>query len=326
MLHDQIYRETAQWIVKIQHAPLNETEQLEFEQWKQQSSQHQAAWSKAERLLYSLEEFPEDGQQLIQQGKKNAQFNLNKQLVLACLLCFGSVVLWNSDYRYIWLSDYRTAVGQQKQVELEDGTQLQLNTHTALDVRYTAQQRIVKLHYGEIQIRTAKEKNHAYRPFLVETESANLQALGTVFNVQYFNNSEKQTCLGVIESAVKVSLNQSKHTKIVHAGEQLCFDDRNFKALQSLDPNILAWKNHMVMAFEMPLEKLLQEIGRYQHQYIDIAPQLKSLKVSGSYPVNDFGTLQTALQFSYPIKVERYFGDRVLSIQPKAENQKSKNN
>jgi len=92
MLHDQIYQETAQWIIKIQHAPLNETEQLEFEQWKQQSSQHQAAWSKAERLLYSLEEFPEDGQQLIQQGKKNAQFNLNKQLVLACFLCFGRLL------------------------------------------------------------------------------------------------------------------------------------------------------------------------------------------------------------------------------------------
>jgi transmembrane sensor len=319
MKQHQIYTEAAEWIIKIQQKTLDDIDQAKFEQWKAQSSMHQAAWSKAERLLNSVAEFPEDGHSLIEQANKNAQFNMSKILVIACLFGFAGLVAWNSDYKYQWLSDYSTSVGQQKQVELEDGTQLQLNTHSAVDVRYTVQQRALYLYYGEIQVQTAKEKNTHHRPFFVKTESANLQALGTVFNVQYLKDNENQTCLGVIESAVKVTLKQSKQTKIIHAGEQLCFDEQRFDTLTPLDPNILAWKNHMVMAFEMPVDELIKEIGRYQHQYIDIDPQLKSLKISGSYPVNDFKTLKTALELSYPIKVESYFGDHVLSIQSKTE-------
>ncbi|QHH95305.1 FecR family protein [Acinetobacter gyllenbergii] len=314
MTEAQIFTEAAEWIVKIQAAQLTEAEQFELEQWKAQSSAHQMAWSKAERLLMSLEYFPENGQELIKTGNRAAQFKWSKQLVVACFACLGGLVAWHSDYKYWWLADYSTAKGEQKLVRLEDGTQLQLNTDTALDIRYTSQQRTLQLHYGEIQIHTAHE-NQGYRPFFVETQSAHLQALGTVFNVQYLQNQQQQTCLGVIESAVKVTLNQSQKMTVVHAGEQLCFDDTDFKALSILDSNVFAWKNQMIMAFDMPLAQLFQEIGRYQHQYIEIDPQLSGLKVSGSYPVNNLSDLQAALELSYPVKMDRYLNDHLIKIQ-----------
>ena len=318
MSQTQILKEAAEWIVLIQASALTDAQQIEFETWKNQSEAHQTAWLKAEYLLSSFEDFPENGQEIIKKGNHAARFQWTKQLVVACIACLGSIIAWNSEYKYLWLSDYSTAIGQQKNVILKDGTQLQLNTDTALDVRYTPHQRTLRLHYGEIQIHTAKE-THSDRPFFVETENAHLQALGTVFNVQYLKNKQQQTCLGVIESAVKVTLNQSKKMTVVQAGEQLCFDDTDFKALGQLDPNVLVWKNQMIMAFEMPLEQLFQEIGRYQHQYVDIAPQLKALKVSGSYPVNNLTQLQSALELSYPIRMQRHLGDHVITIQAKNE-------
>ena len=320
MSQAKILKEAAEWIVQIQTSTLTEAQQIEFEAWKSQSEAHQIAWVKAERLLSSFEYFPENGHEIIQKGNQAAQFQWTKHLVVACIACLGSILAWNSDYQYLWLSDYSTATGQQKNVTLEDGTQLQLNTNTALDVRYSSVQRTLRLHYGEIQIHTAKETQN-YRPFFVETESAHLQALGTVFNVQYLKNKQQQTCLGVIESAVKVTLNQSKKMTVLQAGEQLCFDDTDFKALGQLDPNVLVWKNQMIMAFEMPLEQLFQEIGRYQHQYVDLDPELKSLKVSGSYPVNNLTQLQSALELSYPIRMQRHLGDHVITI--RAKNEKS---
>lgn len=320
MSQAKIFKEAAEWIVRIQASALTEAQQIEFEAWKSQSEAHQTAWVKAERLLSSFEYFPENGHEIIQKGNQAAQFQWTKHLVVACIACLGSILAWNSDYKYLWLSDYSTATGQQKNVTLEDGTQLKLNTDTALDVRYTPVQRTLRLHYGEIQIHTAKE-TQSNRPFFVETEGAHLQALGTVFNVQYLKNKQQQTCLGVIESAVKVTLNQSKKMTVVRAGEQLCFDDTDFKALGQLDPNVLVWKNQMIMAFEMPLEQLFQEIGRYQHQYVDLDPELKSLKVSGSYPVNNLTQLQSALELSYPIRMQRHLGDHVITIRTK--NQKS---
>ncbi|EPF88114.1 sensor [Acinetobacter gyllenbergii] len=314
MSQAQILTEAAEWILKIQTAELTETEQCELEHWKAQSAAHQMAWAKAERLLTSLDYFPENGQAVIQAGNHAAQFKWSKQLLLACFACLGGLVAWQSDYKYLWLADYSTAKGEQKIVKLEDGTQLQLNTDTALDIRYTSQQRTLHLHYGEIQIHTAHEQQ-GYRPFFVETQSAHLQALGTVFNVQYLQNQQQQTCLGVIESAVKVTLNQSQKMTVVQAGEQLCFDDTNFNALGPLDSNVFAWKNQMIMAFDMPLAQLFQEIGRYRHQYIDIDPQLRELKVSGSFPVNNVTDLQAALELSYPIKMDRSFNDHFIKIQ-----------
>ncbi|CAM4144651.1 hypothetical protein F901_02869 [Acinetobacter dispersus] len=318
MSQTQILKEAAEWIVLIQASALTDAQQIEFEAWKNQSEAHQTAWLKAEYLLKSFEHFPENGHEIIKKGNQAARFQWTKHLVVACIACFGSIIAWNSEYKYLWFSDYSTAMGQQKNVRLEDGTQLQLNTNTALDIHYTSHQRMLRLHYGEIQIHTAKEIQ-SHRPFFVETESAHLQALGTVFNVQYLKNKQQQTCLGVIESAVKVTLNQSKKMTVVQAGEQLCFDDTDFKALGQLDPNVLVWKNQMIMAFEMPLEQLFQEIGRYQHQYVDIDPQLKALKVSGSYPVNNLTQLQSALELSYPIRMQRHLGDHVITIQAKNE-------
>ncbi|ENX41363.1 FecR domain-containing protein [Acinetobacter sp. NIPH 2100] len=318
MSQAKILKEAAEWIVRIQASALTEVQQIEFEKWKSQSEAHQTAWLKAERLLSSFDYFPENGHEIIKKGNQAAQFQWTKQLVVACIACLGSILAWNSDYKYFWLSDYSTAAGQQKNVTLEDGTQLQLNTNTALDVRYTPIQRTLRLHYGEIQIHTAKE-TQSDRPFFVETESAHLQALGTVFNVQYLKNKQQQTCLGVIESAVKVTLNQSKKMTVVRAGEQLCFDDTDFKALGQLDPNVLVWTNQMIMAFEMPLEQLFQEIGRYQHQYVDLDPELKLLKVSGSYPVNNLTQLRSALELSYPIRMQRHLGDHVITIRAKNE-------
>ena len=318
MSQTQILKEAAEWIVLIQASALTDAQQIEFEAWKNQSEAHQTAWLKAEYLLSSFEHFPENGHEIIKKGNQAARFQWTKQLVVACITCLGSIIAWNSEYKYLWLSDYSTAIGQQKNVILKDGTQLQLNTDTALDVRYTSHQRTLRLHYGEIQIHTAKE-THSDRPFFVETESAHLQALGTVFNVQYLKNKQQQTCLGVIESAVKVTLNQSKKMTVVQAGEQLCFDDTDFKALGQLDPNVLVWTNQMIMAFEMPLVQLFQEIGRYQHQYVDIDPQLKALKISGSYPVNNLTQLQSALELSYPIRMQRHLGDHVIKIQAKNE-------
>lgn len=318
MSQTQILKEAAEWIVLIQASALTDAQQIEFEAWKNQSEAHQTAWLKAEYLLSSFDHFPENGQEIIKKGNQAARFQWTKQLVVACITCLGSIIAWNSEYKYLWLSDYSTAIGQQKNVILKDGTQLQLNTDTALDVRYTSHQRTLRLHYGEIQIHTAKE-THSDRPFFVETVNAHLQALGTVFNVQYLKNKQQQTCLGVIESAVKVTLNQSKKMTVVQVGEQLCFDDTDFKALGQLDPNVLVWTNQMIMAFEMPLVQLFQEIGRYQHQYVYIDPQLKALKISGSYPVNNLTQLQSALELSYPIRMQRHLGDHVIKIQAKNE-------
>ncbi|MFN2915791.1 FecR domain-containing protein, partial [Escherichia coli] len=60
----------------------------------------------------------------------------------------------------------------------------EMNTDSALDVRYDAGQRLLRLYRGEIYLRTAADRREPPRPILGRTRQGLLRALGTAFSVQ----------------------------------------------------------------------------------------------------------------------------------------------
>lgn len=69
-----------------------------------------------------------------------------------------------------WGADYQTRTGEQREITLTDGSQVWLNTRSAISVHYHAGARLLKLVAGEILVHTAHDTNS--RPFYVETRSA----------------------------------------------------------------------------------------------------------------------------------------------------------
>jgi len=99
-------------------------------------------------------------------------------LLLACgasLYAFERRSPWRG-----WTADYRTTVNQRRVVTLADGTQLTLNTNSAVNIAYSGAQRRIQLLAGEIFIATGKDA--AQRPFFVGTPHGRLQALGAHFD------------------------------------------------------------------------------------------------------------------------------------------------
>ena len=75
---------------------------------------------------------------------------------------------------------FETAKAEQRQVSLEDGSRLHLNTASAVAVRFTSDVREVSLSKGE----TLFDVNHdERRPFVVRAGSSNVIAIGTRFAV-----------------------------------------------------------------------------------------------------------------------------------------------
>ncbi len=97
-------------------------------------------------------------------------------------------------------ADYRTSVGQRRRIELADGTQINLNTHTAIDVAFDGHQRLIRLREGEVLIHTGTRGGHL--PFYVETHQGRVQALGTRFTVRQLPDA---TRVGVLEERVEIS-------------------------------------------------------------------------------------------------------------------------
>ena len=116
-----------------------------------------------------------------------------RALKLSVLFASGTLLSWLT-YRHTPLresplavtADYHSATGEIKQLTLQDGTRLWLNTASAVDVRYDRQRRQIVPISGDLLIDTARDT----RPFL-SCEQGQMQALGTRFSVEQHDGSHR---------------------------------------------------------------------------------------------------------------------------------------
>lgn len=80
-----------------------------------------------------------------------------------------------------WPMLVETPVGGYRQVELPDGSRVDLNTQSKVEITFDGQQRVVRLIYGEALFNVAKD---SARPFTVFTDDRFVQAVGTAFLVR----------------------------------------------------------------------------------------------------------------------------------------------
>ncbi len=93
---------------------------------------------------------------------------------------------------------YTTAIGEQRVLELSDGSIVYLNTDSQLSVRYTRLSRALRLLNGQALF---KVRHDANRPFLVHSGSAVIRAVGTQFDVY---RRAADTRVAVIEGVVQI--------------------------------------------------------------------------------------------------------------------------
>ncbi|WP_445114892.1 FecR domain-containing protein [Acinetobacter sp. WZC-1] len=317
----RIFRQAADWMLKQQSAPLSAAEQQAFEQWVQQSEQHQRAWECVEHLNIALQGLPgKQARQILKQARQTRLRQLGGKLAVVCavaLSAYAGWMGWDSQLRYQLMAEYSTATGEQKRVRISDGSQVYLNTRTAFDTQFDQQQRLIKLHYGEIHISTAPDSYPVKRPFRVQTRQGVLEALGTVFNVRQLDD---QTCVAVIKSAVEVRVTGGAPL-LVRENQQLCFNRQGYQPLQMMDVNAVeAWQRKLLFTYDMPLEKFIQEIRRYhQLTYFQVDDEVKNMLISGSYPLDDLSQVLALLNRTYPVRVEKKLAGRVIFLRAKAE-------
>ena len=155
-------------------------EREEFVKWHAAHEEHARAWRQLGMLdqRFSVAKGPArsallQSRESIRRRVRKLGSGLASVVAVVGLTLFAGERYQPLDY---WLADQRTATGEQRTVRLADGTLLNLNTHSAVDVRFDEKQRLIVLQEGEILIETAHGDT---RPFIVETREGSMRALGT---------------------------------------------------------------------------------------------------------------------------------------------------
>jgi transmembrane sensor len=222
---------------------------------------------------------------------------------LASIVAVVGVALLVGD-RYLpldyWLADQRTATGEQRTVHLADGTLLNLNTHSAVDVRFDARQRLIVLQEGEIMVETG---HGDARPFIVETREGSMRALGTRFLVK---REEQGTRLSVLQSAVAAHPQSQSKEQILREGQQVLIRNDRLDTIAALTPGADAWTRGMLVVDNARLEDLVHELGRYRRGYLGVAPEVADLRITGSFPLHDTDKALSALLPTLPVQIEQH--------------------
>lgn len=113
-----------------------------------------------------------------------------------CVALISNFTWWGSDTVNV---AYSTAVGQQRTLELPDGSKLYLNTNSQVKVDFSEGYRNIKLLQGEVYFEVAKDQS---RPFRVYAGRGRVQAVGTAFTVLFQDNQD----VDVVVSEGSVSL------------------------------------------------------------------------------------------------------------------------
>ena len=198
------------------------------------------------------------------------------------------------------LADFSSPVGQRRNVQLQDGSQVRLNTASAVDVQFDEQQRVIRLLEGEMLLTAARDS----RPLLVRTAHGTLQPQAARLNVRQFGD---RTEIAVFEG--RVALMPTAHTGSalwVEPHQQLSFNRQAWNAPRPLDAGSGAWADGMLVAAHMRLADFLAELGRYRRGQLNCDPKVADLLISGTYPVDDSERVLDLLAVSLPVRIKRF--------------------
>ena len=297
----QVAEQAVHWLLEMQQGALTPRQQAAWQQWLNAHSEHQRAWEQIQQVNQRLRGMPSP----LAHAALNAPTLRSRRQALKLLLILGagSAAVWSLRQQHILpplSADYRSPVGQRRSVQLADGSQLKLNTGSAVDVHIDGQQRLIRLLEGEILLTSRAGDT----PLRVLTGQGLLSSQAARLNVRQFND---HTQLAVLAGQVEVTPNNYSGLPLtIAAAHQVNFTRKGWDTPRSTDANSGAWADGMLVAAHMRLEDFLSELGRYRRGQLHCDPQVANLLLSGSYPLDDSERILDLLEVSLPVKVRRF--------------------
>jgi transmembrane sensor len=242
-LNGQIYEEACEWFIECRAGDLDEASRHDFDRWLRKSPEHLGAylelaaiWNEGPSLvtagkcdrdtLISQAALDRDNVVALSNPRgadtsRNAaelrtvelrtatrrnRWRFRRQSFAAIaasivLMVFSAAsILWVQAVRS---PTYATAIGEQRSLELTDGSIVELNSRSKIVVRYSRQGRNVELLQGQALFRVVKD---ASRPFIVKVGATLVRAVGTEFDVYEKRGS---TIVTVVEGRVAILTDHS---------------------------------------------------------------------------------------------------------------------
>lgn len=191
---------------------------------------------------------------------------------------------------------------QRQALALADGTQIEVDARTQLDVRIGRDERRARLAGGQAFFAVARD---AQRPFIVETPAGTVQVTGTQFNVR----TEPPGVLEVtvVEGSVTIrpaDAAPQDRPVILVAGTRYASGLVGTAAARQLEA-ALAWRRGQAVFDDVPLSEALLHVARRHGRTITASAAAAAERVGGRFSIDDLEDFLTTLEAAIGVETER---------------------
>lgn len=317
----------AEWFLRRQHASWSAGDEAELQQWLAASTARRAAFERLESTWNDFAGVPRpvlasDARRSAAarppqqpaaapwlERARQAWRGWSRQAAFAPAACaLVLLLLAGGWYRFEHAPDYAltlvTAAGELRQVQLPDGSQVELNGDSELRVRFDARRRQTELLRGEAFFAVAPD---AARPFSVDQGASRVTVVGTRFNLRA---GPPQLRIKVQEGRVLVLPVRRRPDEMIALGasQGLVVDaDGSHRALATVADSVGDWRSGRLVFRRTPLADVADEIARYLGTPVVLADdaRLRTLTVSGFADLAQPAVFLEALPDLLPLRLSR---------------------
>ncbi len=223
-----------------------------------------------------------------------------------CIVAIGAL-LWSN--RSI-VEHFETTTGEQRTLQLAEGSIVNLNTLTRIRVRFDDSRREVMLDRGEATFKVAPDPR---RPFSVHAQGAVVEAVGTQFNV--YARHDGATAVAVLEGKVQVSNErvpltpaQEPFATLIAGQVANVQPDGRIERQTDMDATeAIAWQQRILIFKRATLEDIVAEFNRYNKSARFVLENMEpeALRFTGVFSADDPQSLADILMREPDLRVVR---------------------
>jgi len=329
---EAINEDAARWMALLDSGECNEAERLSFARWLDEDPRHRWAFQELSEVWAQLRTLS-DVRPLMDQpvvhrlptarpGYSTTAIEPRRQPRREWSTALAALFVVLAAVARLMLGptaqEFTTGTAELRLVELADGSTVELNARTTLDVEFDREARRIRLSAGDAVFHVVKDS----RPFIVMTDQGYVAALGTSFAVQQGTGA---TEVSVLEGRVAVTRATDELPLTAYDGH-VDFTPRSDRAVLSGGERIaiadglekpqavpreqlerdLAWRGGYVVYADKPLQAVIADMRRYSPVSIHLADRrLRDIRVSGRFRIGDTSGLLAQLAEENHILVDR---------------------
>jgi len=303
----EVARAAAQWLALLESGGASDEDHARLQHWRASDSRHENAWQKIQQLRQRFAGLPPTlAMATLDRPDTARRAALKRALGVAALVPAAWLISRELPLE-VWRADLHTSTGERRKVQLAQDSSLQLNTDSAVNVDLAARQ--LTLIRGEMALNVAGDS-----AFIVNAPYGRMIVSHSDISVR-LNARDCQVC--VLRGSVQL---QPLHgpALVLQQGQQVSLQASGVGAVTAFDALMPGWRDGVLMAQNQALGDFLRELSRYRSGVLRWDPALESLRITGSFRLDDTDQVLALLAASLPVDVHtrtRFW----VSLVPRAE-------